>query len=423
MGMPSKIVITAIGSLGDLHPYLAIALELRARGHDVAFATCECYRTKIESTGLSFRRLRPDCQWLSDSQAMRRYSDLRLGLIRLWREWQAPRLRESYDDTLAAIEGADVLLTQTLWLAGRLAAEKTGIPWISTVHMPMFFFSAYDLPVLPLSPTLFRRLRFLGPTFWEPLLTLSKRRTRFLAKPWYALRRELDLPATDDNPLGGSHSPRLVLALFSRLLAEKQPDWPPQTVVTGFPFYDRHGMAELPGELTRFLDDGPPPIVFTLGTAVSADAGQFFDQSATAVRSLGRRAVLILNDRRNRPTVLPHDVIAVDYAPFSQLFPRAAAVVHHGGVGTTGLAMRSGCPTLVMPCAWDQPDNAARAARLGIARVISRRRYRADRVAAELRQLLDNPGYSRRASQLAEQMRREDGAKAACDALEGSGIQ
>lgn len=85
--------------------------------------------------------------------------------------------------------------------------------------------------------------------------------------------------------------------------------------------------------------------------------------------------------------------------------------------------MRSGCPALVMPCAWDQPDNAARAARLGIARVISRREYTAARAAAELRQLLDDPGYARRASEIGAQMRREDGAKAACDAFEGSGFR
>ena len=143
--------------------------------------------------------------------------------------------------------------------------------------------------------------------------------------------------------------------------------------------------AGLPQELARFLDDGEPPLVFTLGTAVVADAGPFYHQSVAAAKLLGRRAVLLVKNPRILLPELPEGVVAFDYAPFSQLFPRAAAIVHHGGIGTTGQAMRSGRPSLVMPCAWDQPDNAERAARLGIARTIARNRYEPQRVAAELR--------------------------------------
>ena len=110
-------------------------------------------------------------------------------------------------------------------------------------------------------------------------------------------------------------------------------------------------------------------------------------------------------------------VAAFEYAPFSELFPRAAAIVHHGGIGTTGLAMRSGRPMLVMPCAWDQPDNAERVARLGISRTIPRHRYTPGRVAAELRRLLDEPAYEQRASEVGEQVRQEDGVQVACDTL------
>jgi UDP:flavonoid glycosyltransferase YjiC (YdhE family) len=117
--------------------------------------------------------------------------------------------------------------------------------------------------------------------------------------------------------------------------------------------------------------------------------------------------------------VLPEGVAAFDYAPYSALFPRADAIVHHGGIGTTGIAMRSGRPALVVPHAWDQPDNAARAARLGIARTLTPRRYTAPRVAAELERLLEDPSHSRRASEVGEALRLEDGVRSACDALEG----
>jgi rhamnosyltransferase subunit B len=412
-----RVVLTTFGSLGDLHPYIAIALGLQARGHEAVLATGACYRRKIEDLGLVFRAVRPDSDWVADPQRMRRFMALRRGLARLAREWMLPALRDAYADTLAATEGADLLVSQVP-LAARLVAEKTGVPWASTIHIPLLFFSAHDLSVLPAAPFLSRNLRFLGPTFWGPLSSLSKRATRFLARPWYRLRADLGLPPTREaNPLLDSHSPTLVLALFSKLLADKQPDWPPQTVLTGFPLFDGAGSG-LPPALARFLDDGPPPLVFTLGTAVSSNAGPFYEHSAAAAKLLGRRAVLILNDPRNRPSTLPDGVVAFDYAPFSELFPHAAAIVHHGGIGTTGLAMRSGRPMLVMPCSWDQPDNAARVARLGIGRGISRRRYTPAHVAAELRQLLDDPAYSQRAAEVGEQVRREDGVCAACDALE-----
>jgi UDP:flavonoid glycosyltransferase YjiC (YdhE family) len=412
-----RIVLTTIGSLGDLYPYLAIALGLRARGHEAVLATGACYRQKIEDLGLGFRAVRPDCDWVADPERMRRFMDLRRGLVRAYRELLVPVLHQSYEDTLAATEGADLLVSQ-MPLAARLVAEKTGIPWVSTIHIPSFFFSAHDLPVFPVAPFLTRKLRFLGPMFWGPLLWFSKRATRFLAAPWYRLRAELGLPpAREANPLGDSHSPLLVLALFSKVLADKQPDWPPHTVLTGFPLYDGGG-AGLPPELARFLDDGPPPLVFTLGTAVSVDAGPFYEHSAAAAKLLGRRAVLILHNARNRPAHLPEGVVAFDYAPFSELFPRAAAIVHHGGIGTTGLAMRSGRLMLVMPCSWDQPDNAERVTRLGIGRGIPRHRYTPPRVAAELRQLLDDPAYSQRAAEIGERVRQEDGVQVACDALE-----
>ena len=190
-----------------------------------------------------------------------------------------------------------------------------------------------------------------------------------------------------------------------------------QTLVTGFPWCDQNASAGLPRDLVRFPDVGPPPIVFTLGTALAADPGSFYEHSALAASSLGRRAVLIVEGSLHRPQSLPDGVVASGYAPFSELFPRAAAVVHHGGIGTTGLAMRSGCPTLVMPCAWDQADNAERAVRLGIARTIPRHRYTSARVAADLHHLLDNSAYTRRASAVREQMRQEDGVQVACDAL------
>jgi rhamnosyltransferase subunit B len=414
-----RIILRTSGSLGDLHPYIAIARGLKARGHEPILATAACYRQKVEALGLGFHAVRPDADWINDPVKMRRVMDLRLGTVYAVREQVLPFLRESYEDLLAAARGADLLVSHPPW-ESRFVSEKTGIPWASTMITPWGFFSVYDLPVFNLMLTTSRVFRRLGPAFWGPVFHVGKLISRPWARPIYRLRAELGLPPTNElNPLSDSHSPALVLALFSEVLAAKQPDWPPQTVVTGFPIYDQDGTTALPPALPHFLADGPPPIVFTLAHSAAPVAGSFFDHSIAAAKLLNRRAVLIVSrNARNVPTSLPPGVAVFDYAPFSALFPRAAAIVHAGGIGTTGLAMRSGRPALVVPFAHDQPDNAARVERLGIARTISRYRYTPNQVAVELRQLLDDPAYAQRAAAVAGKVQQEDGVRAACDALE-----
>jgi UDP:flavonoid glycosyltransferase YjiC (YdhE family) len=413
-----RILITTWGSLGDLHPYVALALGLQSRGHEVILATGECYRRKIEALGIGFWAVRPDCAWVTDPVVMRRLTHPRWGLLRV-RHVPLMSLRESYEDTLAAAEGTNLLVSNMAAYAAGIVAEKKGMPWVSAMHIPTLFFSAYDPPLIPGFPEFSKRLRGLGPNFWGPFGHSLNWLMRGLARPWHRFRKEIGLaPARGFNPLTEGYSPLLHLALFSKWLAGKQRDWPEQVVVTGFPWFDAAAGSELPAKLARFLDDGEPPLVFTLGSAVVADAGLFYDQSAAAAKLLGRRAVLLVNNPRVLPQELPERVVAFEYAPFSLTFPRAAAIIHHGGIGTTGEAMRSGRPSLVMPCAWDQPDNAERAARLGIARTITRNRYEPHRVAAELRVLLEDAAYSQSASEIAIKVRREDGVKAACDAIE-----
>jgi rhamnosyltransferase subunit B len=189
-------------------------------------------------------------------------------------------------------------------------------------------------------------------------------------------------------------------------------------VITEFPWFDADGDGGLPRKLAHFLDDGEPPLVFTLGTAVVTDAGPFYHHSVAAAKLMGRRAILLVKNPRVLLPALSEGVVACDYAPFSLIFPRAAAIIHHGGIGTTAQAMRSGRPSLVMPCAWDQPDNAERAARLGIARTIAQNRYDPHRVSAELGLLLEDPAYAQRAAEIAAKVRQEEGVKSACDALE-----
>ncbi len=231
----------------------------------------------------------------------------------------------------------------------------------------------------------------------------------------FALRKELGLPR-GANPLF-AHSPRLSLALFSKWLADRPPDWPPQTVVTGFPFYDRGEAA--PPELDPFLAAGPPPVVFTLGSSAVRAAGNFFHESLAAAQRLGVRAVLVAgSDPQGLPPRLPENVLAIPYAPHAEVMPRGAVTVHQGGIGTTAQALRAGKPELIVPFGHDQFDNANRVKRLGAGEILTRQRYTAVNVERALRRLLTERSYAEAAARLGERVRAERGSEAAADAIE-----
>lgn len=417
--MPSRIVLTTLGSSGDVHPYIGLARGLAARGHEPVIATSPYYRTKVEAAGIAFRAVRPDID-PTDAATVARIMDPVRGGEFIVRDVALGTLRETHADLRAATDGADALVTHPLTFAGRLVAEERGLPWVSSVLAPMSFFSAHDLPVLAPAPRA-HAARHLGLGATRSLIRMAKAVARHWADPVRALRAELGLPETEDPVFEGQHSPRLVLALFSRVLAAPQPDWPPNSCITGPIFYDGgvEGEGATP-ELEQFLARGPAPLVFTLGTSAVGAAGRFYEESTTAARELGMRAVMLVgHDPRNRPAGPPSgDVCVCSYAPYSTLFPRAAAVVHQGGAGTTAQALRAGRPTLVVPYAHDQPDNAFRVEHLGVSRTLYPRHYRAPRVSQTLRALLDDPLVATRAAGVARRVQAEDGVGVACAEIE-----
>jgi UDP:flavonoid glycosyltransferase YjiC (YdhE family) len=414
----SRIVLTTIGSFGDLHPKIAIALELRRRGHDVVFATHKEYQDKVEALGFEFRRMRPDNTALNDPQEMARMMDLKTGTEYVIKNWVCANLRETYTDLMDSAEDADFIITGEGVVAARLVAEKLGIPWAFVVLQPASFLSVYDPSVLPVLPFL-AKLRGLGSLANRGIIQLSKVLSKSWAEPIYQLRRELGLPPLKGNPfIDDKYSPYLVLALFSSVFAKPQPDWARNTVLTGFAFYDgNEGETELAPELQQFLDKGDPPIVFTLGSAAVMAPGRFYQESVEAAMQLNRRAVLLMG-KNAPPNDLPENIFSITYAPYSQVFSCACAIVHQGGVGTTAQALRAGRPTLVMPYSHDQPDNAARVERLGPSRTIPRNHYTAERVVKQLRHLLENPSYATKASEVSGVIQAENGVGVACDAIE-----
>jgi UDP:flavonoid glycosyltransferase YjiC (YdhE family) len=416
-----RIVLSNIGTYGDVHPLIAIALELKRRGHTVVMALPAVYGPKIKPLGLEFHPVRPDIDPTNTALAAMIY-DVKRGTERGLRDFLFPVLRQTYQDLADAATKpvrADLLLLGELNYAGPIVAEVTGIPWASYVLAPLSFFSAFDPPVLPPYPRLARADR--TPGMGRVMRRLARITTRHWSEPIYELRNDLGL-SRGANPLfDAKHSPYLVLALFSRVLGCEQKDWPENTRITGFCYYDSDsGNAKLPEHLEKFLDAGPPPVVFTLGSAAVLAAGRFFEHSARAAIKLGVRAVLLIgSDQRNRPhQALPDSICVAEYAPYSKIFPRASVVVHQGGVGTTANCLQAGRPMLIMPYSHDQPDNARRMRRLKVARIIKRADYTPLRVARKLSILLEERKYARRAEAVARRLSHEDGTKNACDALE-----
>jgi UDP:flavonoid glycosyltransferase YjiC (YdhE family) len=429
MKRASKVVLCTSGSYGDLHPFIAVGLAMQRRGWSVTVAAPSEYEGKIRSEGLGFHAVGPDYASVA--------SDLGLDVETLWKKTLRPGsglefllrklymryLRRSYEDLLPATEGADLIVTHFTAFAARLLAEKKRIPWISAVLQPSGFMSAYDPPVLPMGP--FEKLRpLLGEKLYGAAVApFARGLTALWTAPVHEMRAELGLPNSGANPVfEGQFSPYGSIALYSPEFGAVQPDFPARTTITGFPFYDseKGGCCALSPELERFLAAGPPPIVFSLGTAVTAAAGDFYEQSFEAAKALRARAVFLTGVEGRDPFggALPPTMFACRYAPHSQLFARSEAVVHQGGIGTTAQALRAGRPQMIVPFIADQPDNAARIVRLGAGRTISRDAYTGRRAAAELSALLDDPAYSARCAELGRLIAREDGAARAAEVID-----
>jgi rhamnosyltransferase subunit B len=415
--LPS-FVITSFGSLGDLNPYIGLGRALKARGHDVVLAIPAQYVPYAEAAGLRAHAVRPEID-PGQRDVVRKVIHPLWGAEYLIRELLMPNVDASYEDLDAIVRDGDVLVSHPLTYAAPVLAERRSLLWASTVLAPLGFFSRADPPLMTVHP-LVAALHRNVPVVYRQLIPLSRIVTRTWSPQVAALRKRLGLPPGADPVHGGQFSPYLNLAMFSPMLAAPQDDWPPHTVVTGAVTYDAvHG--GMPRLLEEFLDVGPAPVVFTLGsTAIASEhAPRFYQASVDAASDVGARAVLLVgqHDGHVPDTRGRSDVFVAEWAPHTALFARASMTVHPGGAGTLHTALASGKPMLIVPFAHDQGDNAVRAARLGVARVLFPSQYSRNAVARQLGYLLSSEPRSR-AAQEAETIRAEDGAARACEALE-----
>ncbi|MFA7234541.1 MAG: glycosyltransferase [Terrimicrobiaceae bacterium] len=409
-----RVAFASLGSLGDLHPLLSVARAAEKRGHDVVIAASKGFRDYVTSLDLKFFPIRPDLE--PAVSQVRRLSDPGRGPERLLREEVFPAVRETYADLAEACRETDLLVVGELLYVAPLVAAKCRIPWVNAVLAPSSFLSALDPCVLAPAPG-FHHLRHLGTLPHRLLLAFGNRLTSRWAEPLFAFRRELGFSPGKNPVFEGKHSPLLTLALFPDFFAAPQNDWPPQVRQTGFPYFEQEAGEESRGALRAFLEAGAPPLVFTLGSSMVQIADDFYGLAARAADALGRRAILLLG-KNPPPPRLPETMLGLAYAPLESVFPHAAAVVHHGGIGSCAMTLRSGVPALVIPFAYDQPDNAERLRKLGVALTLARKGISSGSLAGKLRRILQDRGMQDRARAIAGQITPDDDMESTIDALE-----
>ncbi|GAA0678245.1 UDP:flavonoid glycosyltransferase YjiC (YdhE family) [Sphingomonas insulae] len=418
-----KALLVTIGSLGDLHPFIAIGLALHTQGHDVLLAVPADHADKVHGTGLAAAVILPSfasiCSRLEidAAEAARRVLTQRSFVME---SVILPSLANSVAALDALAGDVDVIVGSTFALAAGIVAEKRGLPLVSLNLQPMALLSACDPPVTPELPIMVHAPTGpIGRRWNAGVLTML----RLAIRARYGgavtrVRAAHGLPPNRTTPLFDPVAAQVAtLCCYSPVLAPIQPDAPPGTEAIGFPLFDReHGaLAPLDPRLTAFLDRGPAPIVFTLGSFIVHAPGAFYSDAVAAARTLGRRAVL-LTGAQDVPDDAG-DVMTIGYAPHSQVFGRAAAVVHHGGIGTTGQAMHAGVPQLIVPFFGDQFDNGARIARLGIGATIRPIAFRGEAALAAIRRVVEDTAIAAHAATVGAIVRRESAAERAAERI------
>ena len=414
-----NVLLPTLGSAGDVHPFIALGTALRARGHRATILTNPFFRETIEAQGLQFLPVGT----AADVQSAILDPDLwhpNRGFEVVARRVIIPATAEIFRLIENHADADTVVAASSISFGARVAQEKLGLPTASIHLQPTVIRSLIDqgmfgtLRISPSQPMWFKRALF-RLIDWAAI-------DRLLRKPLNDFRSTLGLSPVSRVLRRWIHSPECVIGFFPDWFAPPQADWPPNVHLVGFPLWDggtEVSPIESQGsrEAGDFLDAGEPPVIVTPGSA-AATMQDYFTESVAAIQRLGLRGMLITNFPAQLPAALPSGIQSFGYLRFSEVLPRAALLVYHGGIGTLAQAVKAGVPQLVVPSAHDQFDNGWRIARLGLGRSLPRTRYRAKRAAGEMSAILSDRAVGRRARDLSGQVRSADALEQACELIE-----
>jgi rhamnosyltransferase subunit B len=409
-----RILVECIGSYGDVFPFVAIGREMLRRGHEVYLFANAHFGSLIQEAGLVFIEAGDGASY----EAFTRHPDTwepRKGFKNILK-MLATYLPEGYDKLAAhVLPGQTLIIGSTLAIASRILEEKHQLPGVKIHLAPSIFRSNIQPPKLP--------ALFMPDWYPKPvkklLWWLGDRLVidPIISKPVNQFRSILDLPPISRVFCDWIHSPALTIGLFPDWFGVPQPDWPTQVRCTGFPLLDTISNHDFPEDVRAFLASGDPPVVFTSGTAMR-HGHDFFNVSTEVCKHLGIRGILLTRYGEQLPKALPADVRHFPYIPLSALLPNAAALVHHGGIGTSSQAMRAGIPQLIRPMAFDQFDNAFHLERLGVALSIDLRLYNTTQVEKKLERLIKEPAYTLRCRAIARWFDGVDAVSESCDLID-----
>jgi rhamnosyltransferase subunit B len=409
-------LLLTIGSHGDVHPFVGLGMTLRKRGHRVSLATNEHFKSLVERAELEFIQLGTDEEFRI-AKSNPDIWDWKKGAATIFK-MISPLVRQSYDIVVKHATPETVVAASSLGFGARIAQDKHGIP-TATIHLsPAVFRSIVRPPKLPgaymprwLPRSIVRRMFAVGDRYMvDPLIgpAINELRAELVLGPVSGIFRDY------------LNSPQLVIGMFPEWFAPPPSDWPGQVRLTGFGLFDEAELEPMSSEIYDFINAGDAPIVFTPGSA-NLHAHEFFASAVEACRRLGMRGVLMSRHRDHVPPNLPSTVAHFEYAPFSQLFTHAAAVVHHGGIGTSAQGLAAGARQLVTPMSHDQPDNAARLMRLGVARSLPQRHLTTKKLVGALDWLLSDREYGIRAHWVSQWFKGQQPLRETAELLEGLG--
>lgn len=410
-----RITILALGSRGDTQPYVALGRGLLASGHTVTLVAGDEFADFVAAHGLAYAPVGVNFRaFVSDHMqpALESGRNAFAALRTIFAEGRAYAAVMT-QRIEAACRDADLVIAGLVGgLLGYHIAEAHGRPLVLALTIPLPGRTATSANILfPFQPRWGARFNLLTHALIEQFLWLL---LRPLVNGWRE-QRGLDLLPRFEWPLERLYgAPVPVLYLHSPSLIPRPPDWGPHQHVTGACFLDRAPDWEPPADLVAFLGDGPPPVYVGFGSMNDRDPERVSGMVLDALRRAGLRGVLNTGWGGMSQTDTPDDVSVLHDIPHDWLFPRVAAVVHHGGVGTTAAGLRAGVPSVIVPFFGDQPFWAGRVHALGVGPApLPRQRLSADRLAFALRIATTNQGMRARAAALGARLRAEDGVGAA----------